>query len=147
MLDQVADQFPADCYPHLQQLLKLKPGDGPPLLAVAARYFFRIEVQADDTLFHGLTFDAMGRVEKSQREGFDALGEMLADHGDLLDACSTWSALAQAHAAVLDLREQPQGQVAGPGIYDGVIGLKAKLDLFAPRCAATTAHGAHRRRA
>jgi serine/threonine protein kinase len=132
ILDHVAEQFPSNRYPHLQQLLRLRAADGPPLLAVAARYFFRIEVQADDALFKGLSFDALGRVEKSQQEGFDALNELLAQHADLLD--DLLGCLAQTHAAVLDLRaEQGRWGCQLHEIYDQLIDLKAKLDLPSPR--------------
>jgi hypothetical protein len=132
ILDRVADQFPATRYPHLQRLLKLRAGDGPPLLAVAVRYFFRVEVQADEALFRGLSFDTLERVEESQQEGFDALNELLLRHAALLDDLLGLS--AQTHAAVLDLRDE-QGRQGGQlhEIYERLIDLKAKLDLPSPR--------------
>lgn len=132
ILDHVADHFPANCYPHLRQLLRLRAADGPPLLAVAARYFFRIEVQADAALVRDLSFDTLGRVAKSQQAGFDALNELLLKHADRLD--DLLGSLAQTHAAVLDLRaEQGRWGCQLHEIYDQLIDLKSKLDLPSPR--------------
>ncbi|MBA4189162.1 MAG: hypothetical protein C0467_14285 [Planctomycetaceae bacterium] len=66
------------------------------VVVVAARYFFRREVETNPVLFRGLQFVAVESLGESQKEGFRGLDESLATTADRLDA-----ALAEAAAEML----------------------------------------------
>ncbi|MCE9567093.1 MAG: protein kinase [Planctomycetes bacterium] len=66
------------------------------VVVVAARYFFRREVETNSALFRGLQFVAVESLGESQKEGFRGLDESLSDAADRLD-----EALAEAAAEIL----------------------------------------------
>ena len=53
---RVADELEQAGHAQLTHLLRLRPPQGPPLLAVAVRYFFRRAVEEDPKLFQALAF-------------------------------------------------------------------------------------------
>jgi formylglycine-generating enzyme required for sulfatase activity len=68
----VADGLAADA-PNLAQILRLAPPGGPPLLVTAFLFFLRREVETNDELAHGLTFDSLRQLTVSQDRGFALL--------------------------------------------------------------------------
>ncbi len=72
--------------PHLAALLTLAPQNGTPLLAVAFGFFFRREVESNEELAHGLTFDFLRQLSERQERGFLELEVSLGGHiGPVLD--------------------------------------------------------------
>jgi hypothetical protein len=68
----------------LAQLIGLRPRDGVSLLALAARYFFRREVETTPALFQGLAFAKLEQLEQAQEQGFEALHAALQGYADKL---------------------------------------------------------------
>src|SRR5712692_7447080 len=60
-------------------------GNGPPLLVIAVRYFFRREIESDRELFQGLAFAQLERLGQRQEEGFAALDDDLTQHGQRVE--------------------------------------------------------------
>jgi serine/threonine protein kinase len=83
-LDEVAESFPGDRFARLRRLLQVGPGDGTPLLAAAARYFFRREVEEDRELFQGLAFVLLERQSESLEVGFRHLDALMSQHQERL---------------------------------------------------------------
>jgi hypothetical protein len=68
-------------YENLGWLFGLRPQkQGPPLLVIAARYYFRREVETDRQLFQGLTYVQIEGLGKAQADGFAALETILTQH-------------------------------------------------------------------
>lgn len=80
-----ADAVESDA-PHLARVLRHAPAGGPPLLAAAFVFFFRREVETDDELARGLTFDALRRLSAAHDRGLDLLSDRTAGVLDQLDA-------------------------------------------------------------
>jgi len=76
------------------------------VVVVAARYFFRREVETNAVLFRGLQFVAVESLGESQKEGFRGLDDSLAEAADRLDdalsevAAELLGAIASVHAGV-----------------------------------------------
>jgi tetratricopeptide (TPR) repeat protein/tRNA A-37 threonylcarbamoyl transferase component Bud32 len=107
-VEELAEEVRQAGYPALADYLGLRPADGPPLLAVAVRYFFRREVEDDPQLAHGLAFAQLGRLGEEQERGFAGLARVLSEHGDHLE--KHLAGLAEVRDAVLDLREEVRQQ-------------------------------------
>jgi serine/threonine protein kinase len=136
LIDGLAAEARAAGWPHLADLLALRPGDGEPLLAVGVRYFFRREIEADPALFQGLAFAQLERLDAAQEEGFAALAEVLADRADRLDATldDIREAVAEAHADVLDVKTEQARQGEGlQAIYAELIRVGEGLDRLHER--------------
>jgi hypothetical protein len=118
---------------HLARLLASQPVPGQPILALAARYFFRRAVEEDRTLFQSLMWASWEQMADSQRRGFAYLQEAFVHHGVLLDARldELQTFLVQIHAALLDIRQEQlrQGHCFR-GLYDAVCDLQRRLDLL-----------------
>jgi formylglycine-generating enzyme required for sulfatase activity len=71
--------------PHLARLLRQPTPAAPPLLLSAFAFFFRREIETDDQLSRGLTFESLQRLTDGQAEGFAALGETLEGLGGRFD--------------------------------------------------------------
>jgi hypothetical protein len=67
------------------QLVSVRVAGGQPLLVVAARYFFRREVESDAELSRGLTFSQLEDLGHAQRAGFQGLDDALRRHAGRLD--------------------------------------------------------------
>src|SRR5262249_30175771 len=95
-------------YPTLAQLLTLRPENDTPLLVIAVRYFFRREIESDRELFQGLAFAQLERLGQRQEEGFAALGDALAQHGQRVESLleSVQDVVVQTHSAVQDMHQQ-----------------------------------------
>jgi serine/threonine protein kinase len=66
--------------PHLADLLTTAPANGMPLLAAAFGFFFRREVETNDELAHGLSFDLLRQLSDQQERGFAELEVSLDAH-------------------------------------------------------------------
>lgn len=86
--------------PHLAELLTAAPSDGPPLLAAAFAFFFRREVETNEELARGLSFDYLRRLSGRQEAGLELLDVRTAgilDQIDVLfDALGQWFAATDA---------------------------------------------------
>lgn len=107
----LGDDLRAD-YPALARVVSARPTDGMPVLVVAARYFFRRQVEADPELFRGLAVAQLDRLSAAQEEGYAALDAALAEQGDRLHAllADVREVVVETHGAVLDLQAQVEGQ-------------------------------------
>src|SRR5439155_23624942 len=105
---------------------------GPPLLAIAARYFFRRAVEDDPELFRALAFARLDRLQESQDAAFAQLADALAAQGGRLQAllADLGAVVDETHDAALDVRaeQQRQGQQLA-AMYDAVLRLQQQLDL------------------
>jgi serine/threonine protein kinase/HEAT repeat protein len=111
-IDQLACELRQAGYPALGQLLSLRPSQGPPLLAVAVRYFFRRAVEEDSKLFQGLAFAEWESLAADQERGFTALSEALTEHSQQLESllADVQGVVVETRDAVLDIKGEIQGQ-------------------------------------
>jgi serine/threonine protein kinase len=111
-LDGVAAELRQAGYPTLADFVALRAGDGPPLLAVALGYFFRRQVESDEQLFKGLAFARLERLAEGQEQGFAALADALATHGQRLEQLlgDVRDVVVETHADVLDIKAEVQRQ-------------------------------------
>ncbi len=97
-------------YPALARLLTLRTEADLPLLVVAARYFFRREVETDRELFQGLAFNQLERLSQAQEAGLAglaALGDALARHGSRFE--TLFDEMQQVvHGLRSDIQQQSQ---------------------------------------
>lgn len=86
LVERAAAELRETC-PHLHKILVARTNSGqrPSLLAVAVRFYFRREVEADQALFNGLTFAKLEALQEAQEKGFEAITEALSKQGDCLD--------------------------------------------------------------
>jgi WD40 repeat protein/serine/threonine protein kinase len=83
LIQGIAAELKETC-PKLSVVLahpKIKPN----ILAVAVRYYFRREVEADPQLFQGLAFAKLEALQEGQAKGFAELTEALTRHGSRLE--------------------------------------------------------------
>ncbi len=95
-------------YPTLAHLLELQPAPGESLLALAYRYFFRREVEADAELARGLAFAQMTDLAAAQRDGLRAVEGVLSQHGEQMD--DVLDLLGSIHGGVLDVQAEQHRQ-------------------------------------
>ena len=81
----IADALAGDA-PYLAQVLRLAPPGGTPMLATAFLYFFRREIETNDELSRGLTFDSLRVFTAAQERGFALLDDRTAGILDQFDA-------------------------------------------------------------
>lgn len=72
-------------YPLLAQFVGLQTGTELPLLAVAARYYFRRAVEQDAELARGLSFARLEAIGSAQDAGFARLEGLFTRHADRLE--------------------------------------------------------------
>lgn len=112
IVEQMVDELRQRGYSALARLLQLRPPQGPPLLLVAARYFFRREIETDRELFQGIAFARLEELNAAQTSGFAALNEALEAHGrrleELLD--DVRAVVVETREDVLDIKEELQRQ-------------------------------------
>ena len=104
----LAEEFRAAGYPAVAQLLSLEPSQGMPLLVLAARYFFRREVETNQQLFQGLAWAKLERLDKAQESGFTALAVAFATQGQRLEEMlgDVRSIVEETHGGVLRIEEE-----------------------------------------
>jgi tetratricopeptide (TPR) repeat protein len=112
IVEQAADELRGAGHANLAQLLALRPPEGLPLLVIAARYFFRRQVEEDPKLAQGLAFARMEKLAKAQEQGFAALGAVMAEQGQQLEGLLSeiQAVVVETHEAVLDLQSRLTGQ-------------------------------------
>ena len=131
-LVQMADDLRGAGYANLAAFVALKPQGGPPVLVVAARYFFRRHVEQDQHLFQGLAFAKLEILQDSQERGFAGLSQALAEHAARLEQLlgDLQVTVTATHDAVLDVRAEQQRQGDQTrDIYSAVLELQNRLDL------------------
>ncbi len=129
--------------PHLARLLTAASPNGVPLLAAAFAFFFRREVETNDELARGLSFDSLRRISDRQERGFTELEASLGVHtgrvldrlDGLFDALDGWFATADAKLddimAKLDrLAEQRDVPTSPSGPVKVSVTNKAELELL-----------------
>ncbi len=116
-VERLADGLAAEC-PRRARLLRPPTPGGPPLIVSAFAFFFRREIETNDELARGLTFESLRRLTEGQNEGFAAVNDALTDLGDRFDEVVsqlgrieaaidvTRDAALAAHDAVLDMRAE-----------------------------------------
>jgi serine/threonine protein kinase len=130
-LQEIADALAAAGFSHLARLAA--PADGPSLLAVAVRHFFRRAVETDPELHRGLTFARLEAVSERQEQGLAALGQLLDDQAEKLDALldEVQAQAARTHAAVLDVHQELLEQgMQNRALYQAVLDLQRRFDLM-----------------
>ena len=108
-LAEMADELRYNGCPNLAQLIALKPGaTQPPLLVLAARYFFRRAVEQDEVLARGLTHDSLQRLDEAQERGFAALDQSLDTFSRQMEEALTavYDLLSRTHENVLDIKAE-----------------------------------------
>lgn len=130
-LAHIGEELQAAGYEQLGQLLA--PREGPSLLVLSARYFLRRAVEEDGQLFQGLAFSQLENLGQGQEQGFAALQHLLGEQGERLEAVlgDVQAIVVETHAAVLDVREELQGQgEQNRAIYQAVMDLQRRFDLM-----------------
>ncbi len=131
-LEQMADDLRRLGHANLAGFVAIRPQQGPPLLVLAARYFFRRAVEQDSALFQGLAFSQMEKLQENQELAFQGLRHALAEQGARLETllADVQVAVAETHAAVLDVQEEQRRQGRQhQEIYRAVLEMQGKLDL------------------
>jgi uracil-DNA glycosylase family 4 len=131
-LTEVGDALRRLGYAHLAEFVSLRPQQGESVLVLAVRYFFRRAVEQDSALFQGLAFSQMEKLQEGQEAAFAGLQQAFAEQGARLEGLlqDLQVAVAEAHAAVLDVREEQRRQGRQhEDLYRAVLDLQGKLDL------------------
>ena len=97
ILGQIGVTLSQEGYPHLGELVGQRVGDHPSLLALAVRFYFRIEVENDKQLFQGLTYEQLDNLGQDLQAGFANLGEALQSHSERLE--TIFESLPDGHGA------------------------------------------------
>jgi serine/threonine protein kinase len=107
-LEQVGVELRQAGYPAAAHFVTLRPGDGPPLLVSAVRYFFRREVETDEQLFRGLAFARLEGMSRGQEEGFASLHEALVQNGKRLEGLleEVQVVVTETHRNALDIKSE-----------------------------------------
>src|SRR5262249_33948375 len=111
-LGHLGEQLRQAGYTHLGELVGQRAGGQPPLLAVAVRFFFRMEIESDPHLFQGLAYEQLARLGPGVQAGFASLAEALSRQGDRLEGAleSIGAVVVRTHEAVLDVQAELQRQ-------------------------------------
>ena len=111
-VEQLAADFAQGGYPVLGQLLSVRPPQGLPLLVMEARYFFRREVETDQSLFQGLAWTQLETLGQEQQVGFAALDKALTAHHQQMEdlLADVRLTVEETHSTVLRLEEEMHWQ-------------------------------------
>ncbi|MFO0880947.1 MAG: serine/threonine-protein kinase [Gemmataceae bacterium] len=115
LLDQMAEgirKAGAGKYDTLAQFLKLRPAEGPALLSLAVRYFFRRAVESDAALFQSLALAKLDQAVSGQVAGLAAIESLVSEQSQRLEELlgGIQAVVVETHEAVLDLQQQMEGQ-------------------------------------
>jgi tRNA A-37 threonylcarbamoyl transferase component Bud32 len=105
-LEQIGLTLPAQTYPNLRTLLLLHPTPGSaPLLADAARYFLRRQIETDPELHRGLSWSHAQAAAEAQSRGFEAVETALGQWKNELQQAieDLLGKVDQIHGNVLDI--------------------------------------------
>ena len=85
-LSGIGESLAQSGYSHLAQIVSLRPSEEtPPLLLLAARYFFRREVEKDAHLSRSLTFQSLEHLSQEQAAGFQSLHQAFENQAEKMD--------------------------------------------------------------
>jgi formylglycine-generating enzyme required for sulfatase activity len=103
----VADALAPTC-PHLSRLLRQPTPSGPPLLVAAFAFYFRREIETNQQLSNGLTFESLRRLSADQAQAFAEVGDALHSLGDHFDVVlvqlgQVATTVTATHEVVLDI--------------------------------------------
>ena len=112
VIDEMADRLRDSGCDALAAVIAHRPERGAPLLAAAARYFFRRQLEEDRELFQGIVSGQLQSLEAQQEAGFNALGGLLTQHGDRLEEMlgDVQAVVMQTFGDVLDIKGELQRQ-------------------------------------
>ncbi len=100
-VNDVAKNLNDGGFPNLARFVALRPVQGLPLLVLAARYFFRREIETDAELSRGLTFHQLDQLAQAQEAGLRGIYEALTQQGARLEQL-----LADVRQSVTEAREE-----------------------------------------
>ena len=132
-LARMAEDFRNLHYPNLAELLSIRPKGSSPVLVIAARYFFRRQVEDNPKLFQGLAFTKLETLQESQEQAFAGLRQFLGEQGTRLEELfgDVKAAVAATHETALDIKAEQRRQGAqAQEIYSAVLDLQSRLDLM-----------------
>src|SRR5262245_54196355 len=139
-LEQMGEDLRTAGYANLAAFVSLRPQRGEPILVIAARFFFRRNIEDDPKLFRGLAFAQLEALQGAQEQALAGLHKALVDQGDrietvLLDVQSALASIQQTvtatHETALDIRAEQQRQSEQTrDLYGAVLELQNKLDLM-----------------
>ncbi|MBY0526205.1 MAG: tetratricopeptide repeat protein [Gemmataceae bacterium] len=111
-LDQIAADLRQASCSALAEFVAQRFAEEIPLLTGAARYFLRREIEADADLAQQMASASITLPASVARVRFDALGDVLAQHGPRLDVLLTTVGVAAAgpRGYPLDIEREVQGQ-------------------------------------
>ena len=103
-MGEMAGVLKTQGHSELAKLVELRPvADGPPLLAVAVRFFFRREVETNSQLFQGLVYEQVNQIEEALEHGLRRLYNILQYNSELLEQILSISELI--HDELQDLNQ------------------------------------------
>ena len=131
-LERMAGEFRGMGLIHLAEFIALRPKNGSPVLVIAARYFFRRQVEDNPKLFHGLAFAKLESLKEDQEEAFRGLTQLMTEQGQRIENLlgDVQATVMATHETVLDIKteQQRQGEQAKE-LYGAVLDLQNRLDL------------------
>ena len=113
-IDLLAAELEQEGYQALGQLLSVRPPQGLPLLVMGVRYFFRREVETNQSLFQGLTWTQLESLGQEQQAGFAALEDALTVYHQEMEDLLTDVRLTveDTHATVLRWKKRFTGKTS-----------------------------------
>jgi|GEM_PF-2792142 len=133
-VEAVAEVVDSAGHASLGRLLRFRPAeDAEPLLASAARYYFRRAIERDAELYRGLSFARLETIHQDQSAAWADLRSLVTEHAEIVDRQldELLELAKETHASVLDIQnEQRQIGARNEEIYNAVLGLQKKLDLM-----------------
>src|SRR5262249_36974001 len=132
-LGRMAGEFRGMGLTNLAEFIALRPKNGSPILVIAARYFFRRQVEDNPKLFHGLAFAKLEALKEEQDEAFRGLGQLLTEQGERIESLlgDVQATVTATHDTVLDIQAEQHRQGAqAKELYGAVLELQNRLDLM-----------------
>ncbi len=111
-IEQIGEDLRRHGHGLAAQLVSVRVAGEQPLLVVAARYFFRREVENDAELSRGLTFSQLEDLGHAQRAGFQGLEDALRRHAGRLDGmfADLGNSIAGTHESVRQVQAELERQ-------------------------------------
>jgi WD40 repeat protein/tRNA A-37 threonylcarbamoyl transferase component Bud32 len=111
---QALERMAEDCrqagYPDVAHLVCLNNTEtgGRALLVTAVRFFFRRQIESDQELFQGLAWARFEVLQQTQEQAFAGLAEVIAQHGDRLEALllSVQEVVVETRDVVRDIQQE-----------------------------------------
>jgi uracil-DNA glycosylase family 4 len=115
----MAEELHAAGYKNLAAFVGMRPDGGSSVLVIAARFFFRREVEENSRLFQGLAFAQLERLGENQELAFNGLRRFLSEQGERVEQL-----LGSLQDTVSATHENVQE------IHSAVLAMQQKLDLM-----------------